>query len=40
MDFSSVSVDLAPVYALAVTIVGALVGMIAVRKVIKLVNRS
>ena len=40
MDFSTVTVDLAPVYALAVTIVTGLVGMIAVRKVIKLVNRS
>ncbi len=40
MDFSSATVDLTPVYGLAVTIVGALVGMVAVRKAIKLVNRS
>jgi hypothetical protein len=40
MDFSQVSVNLTPVFGLATTIVGALVGMIAVRKAIKLVNRS
>jgi len=40
MDFTGITVDLAPVYSLAVIIVGALVGMVAVRKVIKLVNRS
>ncbi len=40
MDFSTVTVDFAPVYTLAVTIVTALIGLIAVRKVIKLSNRS
>jgi len=40
MDLSTVSVDLAPVYALATAIVSGLVGLIVVRKVIKLVNRS
>ena len=40
MDLSSITVDLSPVFTLAATIVGALVGMIAVRKVIKLSNRS
>lgn len=40
MDFSTVTVDLAPVFTLAVTIVGALVGLVAVRKVIKLANRT
>lgn len=40
MDLSTVTVDLTPVYTLAVTIVGALVGLLAVRKVIKLANRS
>jgi hypothetical protein len=40
MDFSEVSVNLTPIFGLAVTIVGALVGLIAVRKAIKLANRS
>ncbi len=40
MDFSTVSVDFAPVYVLAVTIVTALLGLAAIRKVIKLTNRS
>lgn len=40
LDLSSVSVDLTPVYTLAGTIVTAGVGLFAVRKVIKLMNRS
>jgi hypothetical protein len=40
MDTSLITVDLAPVYTLAVTIVTALVGLLAVRKTIKLANRS
>ena len=40
MDLSTVTVDLSAVYTLAVTIVSALVGLIVVRKVIKLSNRS
>ena len=40
MDFSGVNVDLSAIYGLAVTIVGALVGLIAVRKAIKLSNKS
>lgn len=40
MDFGKVTVDLAPVFGLGATIVSALVGMIVVRKAIKLVNRS
>jgi hypothetical protein len=40
MDFSQVTVNLQPIYTLAVTIVGALVGLIAVRKAVKLANRS
>ncbi len=39
-DFSDITVDLTPVYALAAIIGAALVGMIAVRKGIKLFNRS
>ncbi len=39
-DFSTVSVNLAPVWGLAGTIVGALVTMIVVRKGVKLANRS
>ena len=40
MDLSSITVDFSQVYTLAGTIIGALVGMIAVRKAIKLTNRS
>lgn len=40
MDLGQVTVDLAPVFTLAVTIIGALVGLIAVRKAIRLANRS
>ena len=40
LNLSSVTVDLTPVYTLAATIVTAGVGMFAVRKVIKLMNRS
>ena len=40
MDLSTITVDLSSVFTLAVTIVGALVSLIAVRKVIKLSNRS
>lgn len=40
MDFSTLTVDLSAVYGLATAIVGGLVGMVSVRKVIKLVNRS
>jgi hypothetical protein len=40
MDLSGVTVDLSPVYTLAVTLVTAGVGLFAVRKVIKLMNRS
>jgi hypothetical protein len=40
MDFSSLTVSLTPVYQLAVAIVTAGVGLFAVRKVIKLMNRS
>lgn len=40
MDLSQVTVDLTPIFTLGVTIVGALVGLIAVRKAIKLANRS
>ena len=40
MDVAGLTVDLTPVFTLATTIVGALIGLIAVRKVIKLSNRS
>lgn len=40
LDLSSITVDLAPVFGYAATIIGALVGMIVVRKAIKLTNRS
>jgi hypothetical protein len=40
MDLSQVTVDLKPIFTLAVTVIGALVGLIAVRKGIKLANRS
>lgn len=40
MDFSTLSVNIDAVYSLAVAIVSGLVGMVAVRKVIKLINRS
>jgi len=40
MDFSSLSVSLTPVYQLATVLVSAGVGLFAVRKVIKLMNRS
>jgi hypothetical protein len=40
MDLSSITVDLKPIFTLGVTIIGALVGLIAVRKAIKLSNRS
>jgi len=39
-NFSGISVDLSGVWGLATSIVSALVGMIVVRKGIKLVNRS
>ncbi len=40
MDFSTVVVDLTPVFGLTVTIVTALIGLIAVRKVVKTANRT
>jgi hypothetical protein len=40
LDLSQVAVDLTPVFQYAGTIIGALVGMIVVRKAIKLTNRS
>lgn len=40
MDFGNITVDLAPVFGLAATIVASLTGLIVIRKAIKLVNRS
>ena len=40
MDLSTVTVDFTPVYVLAVNIISALIGLAAVRKAIKLSNRS
>jgi hypothetical protein len=40
MDLSQVTVDLKPVFTLAVTVITALATLLAVRKAIKLTNRS
>ena len=40
LDFSSVSVDMTPIFGLAVAIVSAIVVMIPIRKSVKLGNRS
>lgn len=40
MDLSGVSIDLSSVLTFGGTIIAALVGMVVVRKAIKLVNRS
>ncbi len=40
LDLSGITVDLSPVYTLAATFITAGAGMYAVRKAIKLVNRS
>ncbi len=40
LDLSAIAVDLKPIFAMAVTIIGALVTLLAVRKAIKLANRS
>jgi F0F1-type ATP synthase assembly protein I len=40
MDLSTVTVNTAPIFTLAVTVIGALVGLLAVRKAVKLANRS
>jgi uncharacterized protein (DUF2062 family) len=40
MDFSSVVIDLKPIGALVLSIIGGLATMIVARKAIKLVNRS
>lgn len=40
MDFSSLSISLTPVYQLATAVVTAGAGIYAVRKVVKLINKS
>lgn len=40
MDLSGIGIDLSSVLTFGGTIIGALVGMVVVRKAIKLVNRS
>ncbi len=40
MDLTAVTVDLGQYFVLATTIITALVGLIAVRKIVKLTNRT